>query len=71
MVKLKCILISYSSSYSLMALQPCVGLGLLHGGPPFTGRFVTVNFSTVGSLPPHPTSQPAESWTTVRPAPTL
>jgi hypothetical protein len=36
-----------TSSY-LLALQPCVGLGFLHG-------FVTANFSVVGSLAPHPT----------------
>jgi hypothetical protein len=35
-------------SSSLLALQPCVGLGLLHG-------FVTVNFSGMWSLAPRPT----------------
>jgi hypothetical protein len=34
-------------SSSLVALQPCVGLGLLHG-------FVTVNIFRVGSLAPRP-----------------
>jgi hypothetical protein len=37
-----------SSSPSLLALQPCVGLGLVRG-------YVTVDFSGVGSLAPHPT----------------
>jgi hypothetical protein len=36
-------------TFSLLALQPCVGLGLLHG-------FATVSFSGVELLAPRPTS---------------
>jgi hypothetical protein len=39
----------YSSSYSLLTLQPCVDLGLLHS-------FVTLNSSGMGSLTSNPTS---------------
>jgi hypothetical protein len=39
---------SSSSSSSLLALQPCVGICLLH-------RFVTIDFLGVGALDPRPT----------------
>jgi hypothetical protein len=44
--------------FSLLALQPCVGPGLLHG-------FLTVNFSVVGWYTPCLTAQPGGPQTTL------
>lgn len=50
-----CILqIYYHYSSSVQVQQPCVGLGLLCGPPVFSGGFITVSFSAVGSLVPPP-----------------